>query len=485
VIIFNISADIVNMEDSANFTETIGNAIAQKTEHFNSSQLPKLLDNYRLLFTCVKNLYDFLSKKSLITPDPYAVDSKVTDIEIPSIDNFNENDAADVIGDRLSRYKTMLDFLCSYYKFNTENLTISKIRKLQGFNEVFLWDNMSINNAKINTRVLATIISNSKKNTPPMTLSLINDSLEKSSRSMIVIRETLAELAAFQRESFKLKIRKDVIGSSKFDKSKAFSSPNDEFDEIKRLYPEIISKKGFPNELVQEIVNEDQSPKKEKYQSDALARLSVKADIGTKKKNTVNTKDILMFAVFSLGGMAPTLAMLQTKLTENFEVLFTKKKSLGTMIGTLFKKLFNLKDKEKVIDLPIKNPRNNQITHQKVKVAEFMQNLEAKVRLFNAIAAKGAEYSKIEASKEDVILPFLNKQISDVQSIYTLIDALDDFMKQSTENDPNKKLKIKGMKIEISALKGSIIAANKKRGEYASLREEIDQMRKLGVTEDV
>lgn len=472
------------MEDSTNFTQTLENAINAKTENFNTELLPRVQNNYRLLFTCVKNLNDFLAKKSIINPDPYAAEIKVTELQIPETAAFNENDGANVIGSRLSEYQTILDFLCSFQKFTVENFPISKIKKLQGFNEVFLWDNMSINSTKPNTRMLATMISNSKKNTQAITLSLLNDSLEKSAKSMVDTKEILAQLATFQRENFKLKIRKEIIGSSKFDNSRAFSSPADEFEEIKRLYPELISKKGVPTELIQEIVNEDQGANKEKLQEETLTKLSVSSVTVKKEKPTVKTKDILMLAVFSLGGLAPTLGQLESKMLENIEVLYTRNKNLKSILSSLFRKMFNLKEKERIIDLPVKNSRTNQVTHQKLKVEEFTQNLNSKVRLFSAIAEKGTEYTKIEHSKEDVILPFLNKQISDTQSIYTTLEAFDEYVKKTVESNAAQKEKIKGMKIELSALKASIISINKKRGEYASIREEMEQMKKIGLNNE-
>ena len=96
---------------------------------------------------------------------------------------------------------------------------------------------------------------------------------------------------------------------------------------------------------------------------------------------------------------------------------------------------------------------------------------------------KGVEYQKINASNEDAILSFVNKQISEVQSIFVIINALDAYFKN--EVDTEFKVKVKGMQIELSALRNSIINANKKRGEYASFKEEHAQMQKLGLSDNV
>jgi len=43
------------------------------------------------------------------------------------------------------------------------------------------------------------------------------------------------------------------------------------------------------------------------------------------------------------------------------------------------------------------------------------------------------------------------------------------------------KARIKGLKIDLEALRNSIINVNKKRGEYVSIREEAEQLKKLGI----
>ena len=206
------------MENSNDFEAELAEALAQKQEWAKSECLPKLLDNYRLLFTCVKNVNDFLVKKSLITPDPYKMDVKVTELSVPESDSFTENETATKIGSRLSEYQLMLDYLSTYFKFSLETVTIAKVRKLQEFSSVFLWDSLTVNNAKQNTRALATLISNGKTNTPALTLSMINDSLNKAAGCQTEITDGLRQMATYLREEFKFKIRKELIKSPKFNK---------------------------------------------------------------------------------------------------------------------------------------------------------------------------------------------------------------------------------------------------------------------------
>ena len=105
-----------------------------------------------------------------------------------------------------------------------------------------------------------------------------------------------------------------------------------------------------------------------------------------------------------------------------------------------------------------------------------------KVHILNGIATRQTEYSKIEHSSEEAILSFVNKQISQMQSLFSILNALDGYFKNNVEN--SLRPKVRGMQIELSSMRNSIVNANKKRGEYASFKEENEQMKKLGIKED-
>lgn len=51
------------MEESVDFINQLKEQLRNKAEWFNSQQLPAMLNHYRLLHTCVKNLYEALVKK--------------------------------------------------------------------------------------------------------------------------------------------------------------------------------------------------------------------------------------------------------------------------------------------------------------------------------------------------------------------------------------------------------------------------------------
>ena len=120
-----------------NFANELQTALNKKQEWYNSECLQSLLAEYRLMHTCVRTLYENFVKKSLITPDPYRLDKKISEIVVPPSSPFADSEINKVFGERFSDYETMLDFICTYFRFSMENFTIQKVKQLIDFNNVF------------------------------------------------------------------------------------------------------------------------------------------------------------------------------------------------------------------------------------------------------------------------------------------------------------------------------------------------------------
>lgn len=240
-----------------NFVNELQTALNKKQEWYNSVRLQEMLMQYRLMYTCVKNLFENFVKKSLIVPDPYRLDKKISGIVVPETSEFAESEIAKVFGERFSNYETMLDFICTYFRFSMENFTIQKVKQLLDLNKVFEWDNLSSNSTRMNTRALAMVVSNAKKGAPNVVQSMINDSLDKCAQSTGEINKILTELSVFLRELYKGGLRRDLFDHPDFDKAKAAESSEAELAEIKRLYTKVTGKKNFYTDLVNEIIEED------------------------------------------------------------------------------------------------------------------------------------------------------------------------------------------------------------------------------------
>ena len=407
------------------------------------------------------------------------MDRKISEVSAPDTSPYPETERNITIGTRFSDYDTMVDFVCTYTRFTVETINLPKIKKLQELNAAFIWEDMSTNSEKPNTRGLAFILSEAKVNAPPMMISTLNDNVTKCGQAIAEISSLLGQLSKFHREIYKASIRSDFLSHPSFNREKALASPEAELAEIKRIFSDTMGKKPFYTELINEIIAEDQDPAKEKLRQAVINRLQTK-DSGNKKiKKSIDTKAIIMNAINIMGALGPIYQVFYTKINDNNKLFYSKKK---TGFGAFMAKLFHIKPKDIQYNITIVDPITKQKSTKKVNINAILDDIQKKARIYSGIANRGPEYEKIDAASEVQILSFLGKQISENQNLYNTFTALDDFFKNNVP--VSERLRVKGLKIELDSMRNTIINTNKKRGEYQSIIEETEQMRKLGITND-
>ena len=470
------------MSDNQTFFGALETAIAGKTENLNAKVLPGVLSNFQLLHTCVKNMYTMLVQRALIKPDPYKLEKKITEIVLPDESTYMENERSIVMGTRFSDYESMLEFVCTYYKFSTDRLDLAQTKRLLDLATCIDWRAFSINSSKVNTRGLATLVNEAHVHAPQMVLSLISDSLNKSSTAVSAIYSGLTDLVNFKRESYKFEVRKKVLENPAFDKT-TLSSYSAELAEIKRLFPKLLDKKQYYAELIQEIAKEDCSPEKEQFRQQALSRLRVTEKTVREVKQKVNTRAMLLDTVLSLSALAPQYEQVIAKIDSNHAVLISEHNGFFDKLKRALRQAFNLKAAQEEYELVIVNQKNEARTTKKLEYNTFFALLVRKQQFLQSFAdTQGDEFRKIAAAAEETVLGFVNRQLADNWEILLQLNALDEYFKsQASAADKDK---IKGMKMELVTMKNTLVKTNQKRAEYVAVIEEKMQMEKLGIDED-
>ena len=469
------------MKNGNNFTETLMQALDAKCQWYDNEELPRILENYRLLHTCIRTLFDFLVKKAMITPDPYKLDKKISDIKAPDSEQFVENERSVIMGQRFSDYESTLDFLCNYYKFSVSQLTLGNIKKLVDLNNSISWNSFSANSNKINTRVLATMILDARQNSDTFTASMITDNLSKASQAINDINSALKDYTDFQREWYKGQVRKNVIAHPGFDQEKAQSAPAAETQQIKKHFAAAMGKVPFYSELIEEIVQEDQGDNKANLQKAVLAKLDVAKEETKKAENKIDTKSLIMGALQVLGAMTPQLSQILQKIQENHDILESEHNSFMDRLKRTLRKAFNIEEKPLYYSITIVDQSTGAKRIERINYKSLMADLSTKARRYASVAQKNSPgYQKIASMPEEKIAEFVTAQIADCNKMMVILNALDEFFKSAAS--PNNKSKIKGLKIDITTLKNSVVKANQHRADYSSYIEEAEQMKKLGIT---
>ena len=465
------------------FSKKIIHAIEDKTTYYNIEILPKVLDSYRLIHSCVKSLMDVLIQRSLIKPDPYKLEKKISGVELISNEPFTDAERSLVIGTRISDYECILDYICTYNKFSVDNLSFAKIKKFVDFNSTFNWNSFNEASAFPNTRGLATLINDAKRGASSIAVNTINDIIQKCSTTTKLINATLKDLNEFQKEAYKAYIRKDIFEHPKFNIEKASKSITDEQAEIKRIFPIAMAKQNYYPSLIEEIAKEDLSPEKATLQENLLRKLVIEKKDTTKKVKQIDSKTILLTSTLALSGLAPQLEAIINKISENKIILQSENLSFFEKLSQKLRKLFNIPEPPVIYTITITEPSTGASTKEKIDIQEFIALIQKKIIFYNSFSVRQSPgFVKIEQSPADKILEFINKQIAEAQKLITQFIAIDNYFK--TTATPETRQHIKGLKIEITSLKNTIISTNQHRVDYISFIEEQEQMKKLGITNE-
>ena len=468
------------MAESIEFSKKVIEAADAKIEWYNSNVIPQISENYRLFHTCVKNLQDLMIKKSLVKPDPYKLDRKISGIKPLDNTQFIEGERTAIIGMRFSEFETMLDWICTYYKFSIDSLKIPEIKKLLDYNNSFIWNSLSPNNTMPNTRGLGQLIMEIKRGGDMLTSSSVSDIISKIQKTNSEIARIFKDLSDFQREVYKYKVRKNVILNPKFDQEKAFSSEKEEVAQIKKIFNASMGGEPFYTQLIEEIAREDQAADREQIQAATLEKLTIKEEKSKGSTNEINTKEMLLAAIHSLCAQVTPLAAVYTKLSENNETLQSASTSFWGQFIAALKKAFGIQEKPVEYEVVIVDQATDTKRKQRVSFAPFVTDIQKKASFFNSFSLKNSlAYKKFVNADEQKLLEFLNKQISDLQKISVLLKALDDYFKNNAPAE--KRSKIKGLSMELMAIKNNSVNTNQRRAEYISYIEEQEQMKKLGL----
>ena len=466
------------MENRKNFVEELSVVLDTKRNEFNTKILPKVQENYNIQISALHAIRSTLLKKRVIHDDPYKYDSKMTEVEIPSKENFADSEKASVIGTRLAHYETMLEFVSNYYQFNTEFLTPKRISLLLELNNTFIWSDFTNTSTHTNTRAIADIINNLFKGPDQLSNSLLRDSVAHMGKSEVYINTQLKSLSLFFREEYKLLIRREIMPSVKVNKADC-SNPANILREIKKIFSIKMKKKPFYTDLIVEIIREDYGEDSSILQQEILSKLEIKEKQDSFSPQKVNNRPILISGLKILSNSAPHLKAALEKIKSNQEMVYKAENTVFKKIAQIFRQALKLAPPEKQITIIITDNITQNTKKQTINYSVFEKEVLQKISLFQSILmSNSAVNQKIKTMPDEFLFNSLTKYISDSNEILKQLGGLDEFYKNVK---PELRSKIRGIKIEITTITNSIIKANQYRAEYQALSEEVSQMKKLGV----
>lgn len=468
------------MEEEIDFFSKLEIALEQYRESLDNKELLDFKESIRLFTSAFEGVYDLLLRKGLISKDPYKYEQKISEITPPPTEQILDSDKINTISHRLSVYDSQLDFLNSFYEFNADFITMPRIKKIIALINWIIWSNLSEAAIDVNTRILAEVVGKITQGSDQMSISLINDSLKRMrelSKKIVTIARVISQ---YQREKYKFDVRSLIIIQLEISPEEMQSKEEETLLKIKRNFVKIMGK-GIPfyGELIEEIFLEEAVPSGEILKSEVINKLVIKKASKEKKKD-INYRQLLMDAVRTLSTAALPLEQAVKKL--DFNNALSEEKTLT--FGDKFRMwIMNLSGKEKgikLIEIDVFDERLSNTKTVRINLSEYLEDAKKKIRTIAALSNKVSTTTrKLETASEDAVLNFISKSIEDLYIIINKMDPINIYFKSELGRD--RRGSLKGVKIEVTTIKNTLIKTNQKRHEYISRMEEVEQMKKLGV----
>ena len=442
----------------------LAEALEKKGAQLAADVLPVLKESFRLYQSLFANLFNILYRKSLIQEDPYQYDRKITEVTVPSREPFAESEKAEKLSQRLAEYQGQLEFL-----------SLDRLKRVAGLVRYLDWGNLITASADVNTSVLAEALGKVKLGADKISAGIVTDAAVQLATLSKQTLERLKEVVAWQRESFKLDLRRRLFAPLGAGLAKAVADGAEQaVPRLERAFRQHLNDRPFYRDLVREALEEDYSPDTARLRAAALDRLALPAAKPAEQAPAVDYRALLLEAIRLLIPLQSPLADALAKLEANQE------QTAGRRRGWRLRSLFGSAragGASAVVEIRQFDSSTGVTRSSQVNFPEFADKVRRKTALLSTLASSASSASaRLRAAPEQELYDFLNQNLGELQQLFRVMAALDAHYKGARGAG-----EVKGIKIELAAVKNCLVRSNKKRYEYAARKEEERQKLELGL----
>ncbi len=474
------------MEESAapQFIDQLDTALEQRKNHLEKRELPKLKELYRQFHSAFQALYNLLLRKSLIQEDPYKYEQKISEVTPPPQGPFMESERSEQMSMRLSSLDTQFDFMINYYQFSVDFLNLERIKPIIALTTYIRWDSLSESSTSINTRALAEMVLKLKTGPDSLSVGIANDSTNQMEKLYKEIMGILKQLADYHRESYKAELRRNILSKLNLNGKAVMSRQDDAVKAIRRKFAERMGDMPFYGDLLKEIFEEDYSPQGERLREELIERIGVKEDTKEKEREEISFKAILMDSLRILASTNTHLENASRKMGDNSIILESRKLTFSEKFKRWVTQMVQGKKELRIYEIEYIDPSTGLNKTEKLNMEEFIESINRRVKILVSLTNRmSPTFKRLEASNEESIYTFLNQNIEDIQLILIRLPALETFFKSEVPREERGRLRTTNN--EAGAIKAILVKSNQKRHEYVSRKEEIEQLKKLGIDTSV
>jgi hypothetical protein len=469
------------MADVLTYIDKVEELIAKKRESIEQNTLKQLRDAFQAYQTLFENIYNIFLRKGIIQEDPYKYDEKISEVDTPSDEAFLDTEKQNKMSQRLSSYHTQIEFLNNYYQFSLDFLNLSRLKRIIKLLKYINWSRISITSPSPTAKVLGEYFAKIRQGSDNLSAGIIGDALNQIEKVLAVIFKGLNEVISFQKEAYKLEVRKNVFSRMQIGSPINENAIDQVEQQVKKFFAKYLGQKAFYSDLVKEIIIEDYTLAGAELRKKTLEILTVIEE--KKQKASKSYRDIIIQAIKYLSACGLQLEDALNKIKEGQQLLENRKRSLGERFRRWLLKLINKGIVEKVYEIEYFDVVTSTIKIEKISYVEFVEEALRLAQIFSHLMNRSSNlFMRLETSPENKIFEFLNINLIKLQLVHRRLSGLITYFK--TEIPKEDRIKLKGIKLELNSIKNSIVKSNQKKHEYVAFKEEEEQMKKLGIKKE-
>lgn len=458
------------MKARTQFDEDLSIAIRTQKEYVLKELLPGLKAEFSFFHASYNGLYKILIKNKLIQEDVYRKALKISEVQVPPKGQFQEHRAKEEMTVRLSLFDSHLEFLLSYCPFTLDYLTPKRLKVLAEFTRYLDWDNMTLASGDFNTYNLALLTASISKQTHDLTSQILKDSQKQLSKHSKIILRMLKDVSVFSRELYKYEIREQVMEGMTYNEADAKNNPENMIEMILKDFKIVFPMRPVYKDLFKEIVEESYGRNSEFLQKELLQKLRSRAKKEKIEKPKESHLDFLERAIKALAMNDPLVTEALIKMDTSWTMSQDSKSSFGERLLKLFG-IVKSEQREKICDLVYEDESTGARRNKSASLVQFIGSRKKLLEKVNNLNIKFASSkNNLSPEEEENLALQLNKYIHEYIKTAKDMTAFNDYFKRKAP--PEKRSKLKGIKIEISAINTNIQSARKYRNSYDTKREE-------------
>ncbi len=454
-------------------------ALDRRKAYLEEKVLPRLRERLAAYQGLFESIYKILMRKSAIHEDPYQGERKSPEITVPATDAFLDTERSEKMSQRLAEYRTQLDFLNTAIPLDLEFLALKRLKRIRALAAWIDWARLSESAADPNTAALAFFIGRIRLGSDTLSTGILSTAVRQLEGTVQGLLELLEEIARYQRERYKLDLRRKVLarmpGLNPDSQATAINA-------IRRQFPQLVPGETFFTDLVEETVAEEFFDPGGSRRAKALQSLLVPETHPDHRKPppAQRHREILLEGAQAMARACQPLAEALRKLTDNHQVLIHSRRGLLRWLGRWLRRLTRPGSDRPVYEIRLLDPTTSSTRVEPIDFQTFQQEVLKRIRLFETVAnPAGAAWQRLKTAEESQLYEFLSRNLGELRDIRQKMEGLSALFRNLVGGRDQEKLK--GIRIELTILKNHQVQAGKKRHEYVALREEQEQLKRLGM----